>query len=331
MRILRILFFGALLAATGVGRSADLPLQHPAFDRSCGPACCGPGCSDSCSNTPFEPTDCRTTDYGPARANIVIGGALTSTNMLLCAGGTESNPRPYALCFFSGPPVATGMDSGNKVLQCTPDRERGIAHCACQVYTTGPYYVDINSILNRGAFYETRRTCGMDGAKCRNIAVCDSEGKTRKCKDPPCPPCPETEAPVCTYVDNQSTDPEDGLYPPGPRAPEPRVDLVSAFSMAMGDVSANGPYQLGSTPCDSGLYAGCMTAPCRFGDAGTSDGSVVECACPMWRGEYEIGQNGLPSDLECPKGRNWVWSAAHSVTPDPAPGEAGQAPDPNSP
>jgi hypothetical protein len=306
----------SLLLATGVHAQSS-GLHDANLDQACGPPCCGHDCSDRCSNKPFRPTDCKTTRHGPARANIVIGEALNSTSMLYCPGGTKRRPRPYALCFFSGPPTATGVAADNNVLTCTPDPDKGIADCACQVYNTGAFYVDINSILNRGAFYETRRACGHDGSRCKNIASCDRHGASKACSKPPCTACPDRIAPVCAYVADQSRDPDGGLYPPSPHGAGAEAELVSAFSFAMGGASGTGPYRLGSTPCSDGVYAGCMTAPCRFGDQGSADGSVVHCACPLWRGDYQIGQSGLASDLQCPQDAGWVWSAANAIVPAP--------------
>lgn len=291
----------------------------PSFGEPC-KKCCGYDCADSCSNKPFEPTNCKTTDYGAARADIVIGAnALASTNMLYCPGGTTSAPQPYALCFFSGPPTATGVPgSANKTLKCTPDLAKGVANCQCQVYNTGAYYVAINSILNQGAFWETQGACGHDGSKCKNIAACDENGNQKtSCGANPCPTCPDQIAPVCKYVAAQPFDKDLALYPKDAHAPESRVDLISTFSFAMGTTSSSGPYQLGSTPCTNGIYAGCMTAPCAYAEGGDkSNGSIVNCACPLWQGDYQIGQpkTDLQSSMICPSSSaGWVWSAANAV------------------
>lgn len=285
---------------------------------------CGYDGADSCTNKPFEPTECKTSPCGPARANIVFGqSALSSTNMLYCPGGTEGRPQPYALCFFSGPTTPTGnppSDQPNNTLTCTPDYETGIANCQCQVYSEGAYYVDINSILNKGAFWQTHKACGADGSLCKNLAACDENGKQKTdCgHGQTCPPCPKKIAPVCKYVAAQPDTPNNGLYPKSPHADQARVDLISTFSFAMGTTApSTGPYTLGSISCSNGLYAGCMTAPCAYtGDK--SDGSIVNCACPMWQGDYQIGQP--PSDVptqpngsKCPQDAGWVWSAANNV------------------
>lgn len=290
-----------VLTLTGVvplgaqSASAPNPLQEP---------CPASTCGGDCRNTPFTPTNCMTTPYGPARANVVIGNPLTSPNMLWCPGG-----RPYALCFFSGPSQPTGKPPApgqppNNALPCTYDTANGVANCSCQVYNTGSYYVDINSILNRGVWYETRYACGADGSRCRNLRDCDENGQTKNGAEFACSPL---IAPVCGYINSQGTgEPAHWFYPEAGTA-----DLVSTFSFAMSPTPTDGPYVLGSTPC-SGLYAGCMTAPCRYqnGAKSASDGSIVQCACPLWNGCYQVGQNAQTCPLSAP----YVWSAANSVS-----------------
>jgi hypothetical protein len=300
------------LAAAAVVLSLGCPLAGetipPGLSHLFPPCPSTPPCGDDCSNTPFRPTDCKTTDYGPARANIVIGSnPLISPNMLYCPGGS-----PYALCFFSGPPHRTGDSLRNNRLPCVPIPGTNLANCSCQVYNAGPYYVDINSILNLGAFYETKEICGADGSLCKNIRDCNDQGESNPCagnSTDPCPACPSTVAPVCAYIDAQSKGSSKGSFYPQP-------DLVSTFSFAMGTASPGGAYQLGSTPCsgdNAGRYAGCMTAPCNYPKGSTpplADGSIVYCACPLWYGDYQVGQNGRTCAAQ---GDDWVWSAANAV------------------
>jgi hypothetical protein len=225
--------------------------------------------------------------------------------MLWCPGG-----QPYALCFFSGPPYPTGNPSaGNPALPCRlapppasfagPDFQRFTAQCTCQLYRT-PYYVDINAILNSGAYYETRAACGEDGACCKNIRDCDDLGRGER--------CPSQVAPVCAYVAAQSQgDPAASFYP--------RADLVSAFSYAMSPKHAEDPpYTLGRTSCE-GYYVGCMTAPCRYPEGKKGplpDGSSVECFCPVVEGPFQVGQKIDPAtcDLGWSDGAPYFWSAA---------------------
>jgi hypothetical protein len=240
------------------------------------------------------PTDCWTTQYGSAKADVITGGALTSPNMLYCNGGT------YALCFFSGPPDATGKKTaGNDPLPCV--LEGDVAKCTCQAYTSGPYFVDINAILNRGAYYETVQACGPDGSNCANIANCGPKGDKPGCKE-------RTAAPVCQYVQNQ--DPEDPAV-----SLIPKADLVSTFSFAMDD-----DYRLGSKPCPAGLYAGCMTAPCFLGEGAASppaDGQKVQCECPTYDGVFQIGQSNQTCSIPPgDDGTAYVWSAANTVSSD---------------
>lgn len=249
-----------------------------------------PACGSHCSNHPFVPTDCLTTPYGPAKADVVIGNPVTSSNMLYCASGA------YALCFFSGPPQPTGKNpAADKPLPCVLDG--GIAKCTCQAYSAGPSFVDINAILNRGAYDQTVAACGADGSKCANIGTCGTDGKKPGCNS-------LRQAPVCQYVQNQNpSDPKVSLMP--------KADLVSTFSFAMG-----AEYQLGSTTCAAGKYAGCMTAPCFFkaGHTGSvTNGEPIECQCPVYDGPYQAGQSKQVCPIPPGDKATFVWSASNTV------------------
>lgn len=275
-----VLVLAALLAgacASRSGRVIPAPCAYP------------PTCGTTCDNYPFEPTECWTTKHGPARANVILGGALQSTNMLYCREGS------YALCFFSGPPQRTGTNPHNRPLPCIV--EGPVASCTCQVYTSGPYFVDINSILNLGAYDETVQACGRDGAGCANIVNCGRDGSVEGCDR-------ERPAPVCRYVrDQDPDDPSVSLIP--------KADLISAFSFAMDD-----DYDLGSTPCE-GLYAGCMTAPCFFPEGAPqppSDGDPIQCECPTFAGDFQVGQSNQACQPASENADPHVWSAANSVS-----------------
>ena len=247
-----------------------------------------------CSNYPFAHTDCWTTEYGPAKADVVIGGAVggpvRSPNMLYCEG------NKYALCFFSGPPTPTGVSSSNKALPCVVKGDT--ANCTCQAYTSGANFVDINGILNRGAYFKTVDVCGQDGSRCKNIANCGPDGRLPGCEKHP-------QAPVCKYVaDQRPSDPQASLMP--------KADLISTFSFAMS--GKDGPYKLATNPPQcSGLYAGCMTAPCFYGPnhkSPTVDGELVECQCPTYSGTYQVGQVGQSCSAG---GASFTWSASNTV------------------
>ncbi len=280
-------------ASTTPAQESSNPCPNP-------PPCPG----EDCRAHPFKPTDCWTTPYGPARADVIVatkpGGAVSSPNMLYCDGNT------YALCFFSGPLTATGTSSSNNPLPCVPNEKGDTASCTCQAYTSGPNFVDINGILNRGAYFETVNKCGQDGSGCQNIVNCGPRGNKPECQGIP-------QAPVCKHVKAQSpSHPEVSLMP--------KADLISTFSFAMS--GKDGPYELGSIPCtgsNAGKYAGCMTAPCSYGPGHTSptqDGELVQCQCPIYSGDYQIGQKGQ----SCPAQgtTSYVWSASNTVK------EAGQ-------
>lgn len=247
-------------------------------------------------NHPFQKTECWTTSYGPAEADVILGNPLKSTNMLYCDSGT------YALCFFSGPPEPTGHPGqGNQRLPCEVRGEGDIANCTCEVYTASPsepYFVDINAILNYGVYNQTVKLCGADGSRCANIANCGQDGSVAGCAD-------QQPAPVCRYVNAQNpTDPTVSLYP--------KADMISTFSFAMNDT-----YTMKPESCPPGYYAGCMTAPC-FLPAGAAnppnDGDPVQCECPTYNGDYQVGQPDQSCAIGSRDGKMYLWSAANTVT-----------------
>lgn len=249
----------------------------------------------NCSNTPYEPMACWPTSHGPARADVVEG----PKNMLFCRGGV------YALCFYSGPKRVTGLpDKGNVPLPCIVGPKGDVANCTCKAFRSGPegdpYFVDINSILNQGAYFDTVVKCDSDGGSCKNLANCGSDGSGKTCDN-------YKFAPVCAYVAAQDPNrPETSLIP--------KADLISAFSFAMA-----ADYGTDSTTCDDqpyGTYAGCMTAPCRrqSGSGAIEDGELVDCACPTWQGPFQVGQKGpaitcQPASVD---GVTYTWSASYT-------------------
>jgi hypothetical protein len=316
----QIVLVAALLPLSACGKKApmagpvakeEVPAPAPAAQtastssQQCAPP---PPCGSNCSNTSNpEAPPCWTTPYGPAEADVIIpgkekGGALVSTNMLYCSHAT------YALCFFSGPPNPTGRHPNkNQALPCKVNGDT--AQCTCQAYT-GHSFVDINGILNFGAYNQTVygssnptvQACGADGSGCRNITTCGPDGKKPGCEDLP-------EAPVCQYVKNQSAaNPQASLYPD--------ADLISTFSFAM-----EPQYPLGSFDCTtttpSASYAGCMTAPCKYQPGTTGipkDGTTVTCECPIVTGPFQVGQRDLTSCTIQPDANgSYVWSASYTV------------------
>jgi hypothetical protein len=257
-------------------------------------------CGDNCSNKPYVENDCWTTAHGPPAANIVIsasGKPQESTNMLLCDSG------PYALCFFSGPPRPTGTKNSiksNNALPCVVNESGDVADCACQYYTSGISFVDINSIINQNAYYQAVQECGHDGAKCANIQACGSGPgvSTQACGMP--------EATVCQYVRGQNAQSADQSLVPG-------YDAISTFSLAMAK-----DYDMTQVTDCAGPYLGCMTAPCSFQNADDprSDESIIHCQCPVATGPFQIGQIG--SGVQCTiqlgsYGNRYLWSAARTV------------------
>lgn len=254
----------------------------------------------NCSNTPFELTKCWTTSYGPARADVVVvappgTSAVQSTNMLACLGGGA-----YALCFFSGPP--TGIDGGQK-LPCILNPDKATATCTCQYYSSGTYFVDINGILNQGAYYEAVKQCRADGSNCLNITDCSKKDGTCSGSD--------SQANVCNYINSQSSGNSASSFYPSAQA-----QVVSTFSFAMSP--PNGNYNLATTPktC-KGKYAGCMTAPCRFADGSApsshKNGDAIQCECPVYDGPYQVGAANQDCTIASPNADTYIWSASSTV------------------
>jgi hypothetical protein len=252
------------------------------------------------TNAPFELTNCWTTIYGPAQADVIVvppnaavKAATSSPNMLSCQGGA------YALCFFSGPPAGI---AGGQPLPCVLRPDGKTADCTCQYYGSGTYYVDMNGILSLGAYYQTVSQCGPEGGGCLNIVNC-----------PPGTQCPgsPSQAQVCTSINNQSL----GSSPP---SFYPQIQAISTFSFAMSPPKGN--YALAKDPpACKGQYAGCMTAACRFADGSApsshQDGDPIQCECPVYNGDYQVGAQGQSCTIPSQNGKNYVWSASNTVLP----------------
>jgi hypothetical protein len=251
-----------------------------------------PSCSKTeagCSNIPFALTKCWTTSYGPARADVVVVPAgvkpavsTNSPNLLSCQGGG------YALCAFSGPP--NGL-FGGQPLPCTLDKHGLVANCTCQYYKAGAYFVDINAILNQGAYFQAVKQCGADGCGCLNITT-GTAGST--CPSAP----PQQQATVCNYINSQSQgDPASSFYPKG--------QLISTFSFAMSPQTCHGK------------YAGCMTAACKFSDGSSpsshNNGDPIQCECPVYDGDYQVTASGQSCTIPSSNGNTYVWSASSTV------------------
>lgn len=286
--------FRTLLLATLVFGLTDAALAQVEKPAPCPPSPCG----KDCTNQPYTQTDCWTTEYGPARSDVIIvkgdGPPTSSSNMLRCSKG------PYALCFYSGPPYATGT-GGNAKLPCLLNGDGKTASCTCQYYADKVSYVDINGILNLRAWYEAVEECGADGSLCANMRDC-KEGEHSS--HPVC----SREATVCQYVRNQNEKDASVSLIPG-------ADVISTFGFAM----ASSYDMKGTTPC-GGAFAGCMTAGCQFpaGVTKPADGSPVTCQCPLAAGPYQIGQIG--PDVKCailPSVEGgYTWSASRTINLD---------------
>ena len=234
-----------------------------------------------------------TTRFGPAYADILLvpSRGAQSPNMLSCKPSTNQG-FAYALCYYSGPPVATGT-AGNPALPCELSSDNRFARCVCYKITntdfSNDYQVDINAILNLNVYRKTIAACNHDGT------ACSSKGAT-------------IIPPVCDAI-NDAT-----------KAPSPKI--VSVFSMAMNGAYSSSPSP-GSTPCRAGLYAGCMTGECTDHKQSRNGHAVVDCQCPVFNGPYQVGEDNAQcnanlvskSEAGTTKGAGpfYVWSAARTV------------------
>ena len=149
----------------------------------------------------FIPNPLFTTPFGPAYADVL----LRPENFLTCLG------RPVALCYYSGP----GPTKDNPTdLSCELTGDGKFANCRCLEVPFGPYFVDINAILNLDAYVRTVKACGQDGSGC---------------------PTPNS-APVCDLI-NQ------GKLIPG-------AELISTFSLYL-DAHFPDTYTIGQTNCQA--------------------------------------------------------------------------------
>jgi hypothetical protein len=244
----------------------------------------------------YTPNTIMTTPWGPPAADIVVH----PSNFVPCVGG------PIALCYYSGPEEGPGGTD----LSCVVTDDKDFANCRCIEIPHGPYFVDINAILDTDVYLATVKKCGKTGADC--------SGQPNK-------------APVCKAI--QAKRLLDDASPP--------PDTISTFSYALNAIPE---FAIGQTTCDPAPYAGCMTAPCvrteDFVDICDVWGEVEVCGpvpidvctCPTFPGPYQVGANDATCDIGNGNPNDNIWSAAYnpaegkisqvSCTPD-APGDTG--------
>jgi len=243
-------------------------------------------CTQNCP-APYVPNEFWTTQYGPARANVI----LAATNFLSCPSSA------YALCYYSGPGAVARKKRGAGALPALPCKvsgtDEGFADCRCFA-ETGVSYVDINAIRNTEAYVETVRVCGVDGADCRNLVSDELPGRVGalagKTADLPI-------APACNYLQADAS---------GKAAMAPDAELVSTFSFARAK-----QYGLAQTDCTATAapYAGCMTASCAYErDAKGKLTGFATCRCPVYTGPFQVGQ----ANVSCATSDGTVWSAAYA-------------------
>ena len=188
-------------------------------------------------------------------------------------------PENFLEC--KGAPIALCYYSGpGPVTPCELDGQ-GLANCTCYEIPSGPsYFVDINAILNLDVYLDTVSICGHDGSNCL--------------------PRGQHHAPVCDAINKNTL--------------VPGADLISTFSLFLEQ-----EIPISQTTCATPApYAGCMTAPCkRTGNIDPATGlPLVQCACPIFDGPYQVGQDLGQTGQQCVLGDNLVWSAAFAPFED---------------
>lgn len=165
----------------------------------------------------------------------------------------------------------SGPATGDPALPCKVDEVKGVAYCECYPLTT----------TDKIPYYVDVNAILNLCVYLETIRVCGQDGSGCAGPNAPTPP-------VCSYI-------ADNTLMPG-------ADLISTFSLAK--ASEYG----GANACTScnGVYAGCMTAKCKWVEGQEN----VVCECPLYRGPYQVGQNGV----SCDAGDGYVWSAAYNTT-----------------
>ncbi|MCG6941501.1 MAG: hypothetical protein LJE69_09650 [Thiohalocapsa sp.] len=256
---------GWLLLASGVCHAADTAaVQPPVFT--------------------YSPNPIETTPYGPAAADI----ALYPSNFVPCFGG------PIALCYYSGPASDSAPETGPPNLSCEVSDDPNFSNCKCIEMPLGPYYVDINGILDEQVYLDTVRVCGETGANCQSQP---------------------NMAPVCAAIQSKQLLAD----------ADPAPDYISTFTPALDAAKIPG-YAIGQTNCASAPYAGCMTAPCKrlseqkvpLCDGCDEEAYIDVCTCPNYTGPYQVGQANADCNIagDAPAddpGKN-IWSAAYNPT-----------------
>jgi hypothetical protein len=217
---------------------------------------------------------------------------VTPENFVECTGA------PFALCYYSGPDASVNPDADAASTPCYLRDDGAIADCTCyEIPAYYRYFVDINAILNLDVYLDTVDKCGIGGSECLPFGT--------------------KEAPVCKAI-------REGKLIPG-------ADLISTFSFAL---ETEIPIATGQSCDDDILYAGCMTAPCkRTGEYDPFTGyPLVQCACPTFRGPFQVGRELTSPDQDCSLPPNMVWSAANATfggpqfpncVPDASPDKSG--------
>lgn len=158
--------------------------------------------------------------------------------------------------------------AGAKPMTCEVDEVSGTARCQCERFTASKEFPQFVTI------HSILNTC----IYIETVAACGQDGSG--CAEP-------DTAPVCAYLAR-------GTF-------NRTADLISTFSL-----KKVGDFELGCTEC-TGVYAGCMTAPCHE-EKDPYGNSTVICDCPLARGPYQYGREGGT----CDAGEGLTWSAAYT-------------------
>jgi hypothetical protein len=216
----------------------------------------------------------------PAHATTHLTLGCTGTNCS-CASGPDCTAIPAFGDILLQPTNFVWCKGGPYALCYYSGPNTGSLDLSCTLTPDGRY-ANCNCFeVPWGAYFVDMNAILNYEVYRKTVKVCGADG--RRCAGP----INVNRAPVCKAI-NQKT-----LIP--------GADAISAFSLDC--AKTNG---FGLTGCGQALYAGCMTAPCK--QTGTE--GVVQCSCPTYNGQYQVGSILSDPQTQCTLGGDLVWSAA---------------------
>jgi hypothetical protein len=255
----------------------------------------GPAESNTVDKTAREITHAVMQEHGGREKAFVVNTQPTGGQSMDGEGippwaNVINAPENFLRC--EGGPFALCYYSGpDGTLPCTvknlKNHGRTIADCSCIEIPYGKYYVDINAIMDTQTYQSTVEACGSSGIACARTT---------------------NKAPVCEAINSRKL--------------IPGAEMISVFSFNCAPEEG-----IDQIPCEAGIYAGCMTAPCyRNPD---DPAGIVRCECPLYEGCYEVGTPEGDGGT-CELGSKNVWSSAHNQIgglncPQPAQDECPQS------